>query len=124
MRSYHAVLEVAGRYQTAVSALSRIYVRASGGQLIPISRFTTLERKQSAIAINHQGQFLSVTISFNLPPGVSLSQAVDAIRSSMREIGKPDAIQVSFQGTARDFKPRSRPRRCSSRPLYSQSMSC
>ena len=104
LNTYHVVLEVAPQYQTDLSALSRIYVHGAGGQLIPISQFATLEPTQATIAVNHQGQFPAVTLSFNLAPGVSLGQAVDAIKKAAAEIGKPDTVQASFQGTAQEFQ--------------------
>ncbi len=104
LNTYHVVLEVAPQYQTDVSALSRIYVHGAGGQLIPLSQFATLEPTQATIAVNHQGQFPAVTLSFNLAPGVSLGQAVDAIGKAATAIGKPDTVQASFQGTAQEFQ--------------------
>lgn len=104
LNTYHIVLQVAPQYQTDLSALSRIYVHGTGGELIPISQFATLEPTQTTIAVNHQGQFPSVTLSFNLAPGVSLGQAVDAINKAETELGKPDTLLTSFQGTAQEFQ--------------------
>ena len=102
--TFHVVLEVAQQYQTGLDALSRIYVRSSGGALIPVSQFATLERKQAPITVNHQGQVPAVTISFNLAPGVSLGQAVNAVNAAVSALGKPASITGSFQGTAREFQ--------------------
>ncbi len=102
--TYHVVLEVAPQYQSDVGALSRIYVRGSGGQLIPVSQFATLERKQAPITVNHQGQIPAVTLSFNLAPGVSLGEAVRAVDAAVNAIGKPEALRGSFQGAAREFQ--------------------
>jgi len=104
LNTYHVILQVAQQYQTDPSALSRIYVHGSGGQLIPISQFATLEPEQTTIAVHHQGQFPSITLSFNLAPGVSLGQAVDAIRKAEAEMGKPATLTASFQGTAQEFQ--------------------
>ena len=104
LNTYHVLLEVAPRYQTDVSALTRIYVHGSGGMLIPLSQIATLEPVAATLAINHQGQFPSVTLSFNLAPGYSLGDAVDAIQKAEAEIGKPDTLQASFQGTAQQFQ--------------------
>jgi multidrug efflux pump subunit AcrB len=104
LNTYHVVLEVAPRYQTDVSALSRIYVRGAGGSLIPLSQFATLEPVTTTLAVNHQGQFPAVTLSFNLTPGYSLGEAVQSIREAAAEIGKPDTLQASFQGTAHEFQ--------------------
>ncbi len=102
--TYRVVLEVQGRYQRDVSALSRIYVRASGGQLIPLSQFAKTQRRPSVLAVNHQAQFPSATISFNLAPGVALSEAISEIDAAMRRIEKPEGVRAAFQGTAREFQ--------------------
>ena len=102
--TYHVVLEVAQQYQTGVDALSRIYVRGSGGALIPVSQFAKLERKQSPITVNHQGQVPAVTISFNLAPAVALGEAVSGVNAAVGALGKPESIRGSFQGTAREFQ--------------------
>jgi hydrophobe/amphiphile efflux-1 (HAE1) family protein len=104
LNTYHVVLEVAPRYQTDVSALSRIYVHGAGGSLIPLSQFATLEPATTTLAVNHQGQFPAVTLSFNLTPGYSLGEAVQSIQKAAAEIGKPDTLQASFQGTAHEFQ--------------------
>ena len=104
LNTYHVVLEVAPRYQTDVSALTRIYVHGAGGTLIPLSQFATLEPTETTLAVNHQGQFPAVTLSFNLTPGYSLGQAVQAIQKAEAEVGKPDTLQASFQGTAQEFQ--------------------
>ncbi|MGJ0506789.1 MAG: efflux RND transporter permease subunit [Methylocystis sp.] len=102
--TYHVVLEVAQQYQTDVAALSRIYVRGSGGKLVPVSQFATLERKQAPITVNHQGQIPAVTLSFNLAPGVSLGEAVRRVDAAVSEMGKPETLHGSFQGVAREFQ--------------------
>jgi hydrophobe/amphiphile efflux-1 (HAE1) family protein len=104
LNTYHVLLEVAPRYQTDVSALTRIYVHGSGGSLVPLSQFATLEPAAAALAINHQGQFPAVTLSFNLAPGYPLGNAVEAIQDAEGAIGKPDTLQTSFQGTAHEFQ--------------------
>jgi multidrug efflux pump subunit AcrB len=104
LNTYHIIMEVAPEYQTDLSALSRIYVHGTGGQLIPVSQFATLVPEQTTIAVTHQGQFPSVTLSFNLAPGMSLGQAVDAINKAEAEIGLPSTVQASFQGTAQEFQ--------------------
>jgi multidrug efflux pump subunit AcrB len=79
LNTYHAVVEVAPAYQTDVSALSRLYVHGSGGQLIPMSQFADMVPTTTMVSINHQSQFPAVTLSFNLAPGTSLGDAVNAI---------------------------------------------
>ena len=104
LNTYHVLLEVAPRYQIDVSALTRIYVHGSGGALIPLSQFATLEPAAATLAINHQSQFPAITLSFNLAPGYSLGDAVQAIENAAAEIGKPDTLRASFQGTAQQFQ--------------------
>ncbi|HET7441473.1 MAG TPA: efflux RND transporter permease subunit, partial [Terriglobales bacterium] len=79
------------------------YVRSSSGTEVPLSAFARFEPSNTPLAVNHQGQFPSVTLSFNLAPGISLSQATDAIQGAERSIGFPAAINASFQGTAAAF---------------------
>jgi len=104
LNTYHVVMEVSPRYQRDVSALTRIYVHGTGNAMVPLSQFAKLEPVPSTISVNHQGQFPSVTLSFNLAPGVSLGQAVDRIKAAQAEIGAPPTLQSSFQGTAQEFQ--------------------
>jgi len=104
LNTYHVVLEVAPEFQEDPSALSRIYVHGSGGQLIPFSDFAKLVTRTTTLAVNHQGQFPAVTISFNLAPGTSLGQAVDRIQHAAQQIGLPKTVETSFQGTAQAFQ--------------------
>ena len=71
---------------------------------MPLSAFTHFEPTTTALAVNHQGQFPAVTLSFNLAPSVALGDAVQAIETAEREIGVPASIQASFQGTAQAFR--------------------
>ena len=104
LNTYHVVIEVAPAYQEDVSALSRIYVHGSGGQLIPVSQFAQLVPTVTTVSVNHQGQFPAVTLSFNLAPGTSLGEAVDRINQAAQEIGLPRTVETSFQGTAQAFQ--------------------
>jgi hydrophobe/amphiphile efflux-1 (HAE1) family protein len=104
LNTYHVVMEVAPEYQEDVSALSRLYVRGTGSQLIPISQFAQMVPATTTVAVNHQGQFPAVTLSFNLAPGASLGNAVDAISKATHEIGLPKTVDTSFQGTAQAFQ--------------------
>ena len=97
-------MEVAPQYREDRSALSRIYVHAVNGGLVPLGEFATLVPTVTSLAINHQGQFPSVTLSFNLAPGTSLGEAVDRVRSAENEVGKPANLVTSFQGTAQEFQ--------------------
>jgi len=103
LNTYHVVMEVAPQYQEDSSALSRIYVHGTGG-LVPMSEFARMVPKTTTIAVNHQGQFPAVTISFNLAPNASLGQAVDQINQVAQQIGLPQTVQTSFQGTASAFQ--------------------
>jgi multidrug efflux pump subunit AcrB len=104
LNTYHVVMEVAPQYQEDPSALSRLYVHGTGGQLVPLSEFARMVPTTTTIAVNHQGQFPAVTISFNLAPGVSLGQAVDRIKAATQEISMPKTVETSFQGTASAFQ--------------------
>jgi len=104
LNTYHVVLEVMPAYQEDVSALSRIYVHGTGGQLIPVSQFAQLVPQVTTLSASHQGQFPAVTLSFNLVPGTSLGEAVDRINQAAREIGLPRTVETSFQGTAQAFQ--------------------
>jgi len=84
--------------------LQNIYLRSSNRAPIPLSAFTHFEPSNIALTVNHQSQFPSVTISFNLAPGVALGQATQAIEKVQAAIGFPATIQASFQGTAAAFK--------------------
>jgi multidrug efflux pump len=103
LNQYHVVMEVDPSFQQNPDALKNIYVHSSNGPQIPLSAFTRLEPGTTPLAINHQGQFPVVTISFNLAPGGSLGQATDAIERARKEVGLPPSIQATFQGTAAAF---------------------
>jgi multidrug efflux pump len=104
LNQYHVVMEVAPQFQQTTEALQNIYLRSSSGAPIPLAAFTHFTPSNMPLAVNHQSQFPSVTISFNLAPGVSLGQATLAIENVQRSIGFPATIQASFQGTAAAFK--------------------
>ncbi len=104
LNQYHVVMEVAPQFQQTPEALQNIYLRSTAGTPIPLSAFTHYEPSNTPLAVNHQGQVPSVTISFNLAPGVSLGQATQAIQNTQAAIGLPTTIQASFQGTAAAFQ--------------------
>ena len=104
LNQYRVVLEVIPRYQQNPDALRSIYVKSATGAQVPLSAFTRVAAGATPLAVTHQGQFPSVTLSFNLAPGVSLSQAVTAIEDARRELGFPPSIRGSFQGTAQAFQ--------------------
>jgi hydrophobe/amphiphile efflux-1 (HAE1) family protein len=104
LNQYHVVMEVAPEFQQTTEALQNIYLRSNTGAPIPLAAFTHFTPSNMPLAVNHQSQFPSVTISFNLAPGVALGQATQAIEKVESSIGFPDTIQASFQGTAQAFK--------------------
>jgi len=104
LNQYHVVLEVDPQFQQNPDSLKNIYVKSSSGAQVPLSSFSHFESSNTALAINHQGQFPVVTLSFNLAPGVSLGEATKAIDQAEQEIGLPNSIHTSFQGTAAAFR--------------------
>jgi multidrug efflux pump len=104
LNQYHVVMEVAPEYQQTTEALQNIYLRSSSGTPIPLAAFTRFVPSNTPLAVNHQSQYPSVTISFNLAPGVALGQATLAIDQAQRSIHFPSTISASFQGTAAAFK--------------------
>jgi multidrug efflux pump len=104
LNQYHVVLEVDPGFQQNPDSLKMIYVRSSNGTQVPLSAFTTYTSELAPIAINHQGQFPVVTLSFNLKQGASLGQAVDAIKRAQADLGFPISIHAGFQGTAQAFQ--------------------
>jgi multidrug efflux pump len=104
LNQYHVILEVLPAFQENPDALKAIYVKSTAGAQVPLSTFTRFVPGTAPLAINHQGQFPSVTLSFNLAPGVALGHAVDAIKAAERQIGLPASIRPSFQGTAQAFQ--------------------
>ncbi|HUD65316.1 MAG TPA: multidrug efflux RND transporter permease subunit [Candidatus Sulfotelmatobacter sp.] len=104
LNQYHVVMEVAPQFQQTPESLQNIYLRSTAGTPVPLAAFTHYEPSNTPLAVNHQGQVPSVTISFNLAPGISLGQATQAIDSAERSIGMPATIEASFQGTAAAFQ--------------------
>ena len=104
LNQYHVVLQVDPQFAQNPDALKVIYVKSSNGAQVPLSAFTRFQQKTAALAVNHQGQFPVVTLSFDTAPNVSLGDAVDAINAAKREIGVPISINASFQGTAQAFQ--------------------
>jgi hydrophobe/amphiphile efflux-1 (HAE1) family protein len=101
---YKVVLEVQPQYQHDPNLLSEIYVSGPGGVQVPLSSFTHFARKTEPLIINHQGIFPAVTLSFNLRPGASLGQAVNAIQAVTDRLHVPATLNASFQGTAQAFQ--------------------
>jgi multidrug efflux pump len=96
-------MEADPQFQQTPDSLKDIYVRSSNGTQVPLSTFTTVTTAPSSLALNHQGQFPVVTLSFNLAPDASLGDAVNAINRAKQELGMPASIRATFQGTAAAF---------------------
>ncbi len=103
LQQYHVVLEVDPKFQYGPEALNGIYVKSSSGQQVPLSTLVDSVVKVAPLVVNHQGQFPSVTISFNLAPGTAIGQAVSAIQQVEKELRPPLSLQTSFQGNAQAF---------------------
>jgi multidrug efflux pump len=104
LNQYHVVLEVGPQFQQDPDSLKTIYVKSNTGMQVPLTSFSHIERTNTSLAINHQGQFPVVTLSFNLAPGVSLGEATKAIDAAEQSIHMPASIHTSFQGTAAAFR--------------------
>ena len=101
---YKVILEVQPEFQSDPTALSKVYIPGPNGAQVPLSMFAHFTPKAEALSVNHQGQFPAVTLSFNLTPGYSIGQAVDAIQKLQDELRLPGTIDGSFQGTAQAFQ--------------------
>jgi HAE1 family hydrophobic/amphiphilic exporter-1 len=101
---YWVILELEPKYQQDPTALPLLYVRSSKGQLVSLDAVTRLTEGVGPLTVNHVGQLPSVTISFNLAPGVALGQAVTAIQEAQRDLNLPATLTTSFQGTAQAFQ--------------------
>ncbi len=104
LNQYHVILGVEPEYQSNPRDLQNIYVHSATGAMVPLAQFTHMERQATPLAVNHQGQFASVTISFNLAPSASLGDAVAAINAAQTSLKMPPSIQAGFQGTAAAFE--------------------
>ena len=103
LNQYHVVEEVLPNFHQDPSGLKTIFVNSSTGQQVPLSSFTRVQQVTSPLTIEHQGQFPAVTLSFNLAPGVSLGNAVNAINAAKQELNVPASVETSYEGTAAAF---------------------
>jgi hydrophobe/amphiphile efflux-1 (HAE1) family protein len=101
---YRVVLEADSKFQDDPRALDKVSVRAADGQMVPLSSIAHYEVSNVPLAVNHQGQFAAVTISFNLAPGVSLERATQVIEQAARELNLPATISGGFAGNAQVFQ--------------------
>jgi multidrug efflux pump len=104
LNQYHVVMEMEPKRWQDPSGLEQLRVRAADGTQVPLAVFTTRSIDTTNLAVNHQGQFPAVTLSFNLLPGVALGDAVKAIEAAERESGLPASIIGSFSGTAQAYR--------------------
>jgi HAE1 family hydrophobic/amphiphilic exporter-1 len=101
---YQVILEVEPKYQRDPSSLAMLYTQSSNGRLIPLESVTKMVRRIGPLTVNHTGQLPSVTISFNLRPGVALGDAVKKITKLVGELHLPASLTTNFQGTAQEFQ--------------------
>jgi len=104
LNSYYVILEVDPSFQLGPYALNRIYVRSSSGAMVPLDQFTKVEPGTSPLAVNHQSQFPSVTLSFNLATGVAVGTAISAIQDTTAALHMPNTVIANFQGNAQAFQ--------------------
>jgi multidrug efflux pump len=104
LNQYHVVMEAAPRFWQDPDFLKQIYVFGPHGASVPLGAISHYSSSVAPLAVNHQGLFPAVTISFNLAPGVALGDAVDAIQAAARKVGLPGTIQTVFAGTARAYQ--------------------
>ena len=104
LNQYRIVMENGGGFRNSPDALEKIYVSSTTGKLVPLSTLVTVSTKSNPLIITHQGQFPSMTLSFNLKRGHSLGEAVKVIEAAQRSIGMPESIQTQFLGSVAEFK--------------------
>ncbi len=104
LNQYHVIMEIEPRYLQSPQSLKEIYVKNATGQMVPLAAFASFQPSQTPLSVNHQGQFAATTISFNLPEGKSLSDAVRVVNDTILEIGMPASIQGGFQSSAKAFQ--------------------
>jgi multidrug efflux pump len=104
LNQYKVVMEAAPQFWQSPEALKDVYVSVPGGAQVPLSTFARYGPTNTPLGVNHQGQFAASTISFNLQPGVSLSDATRLVKDGLDRIGVPNTVHGTFQGTARAFQ--------------------
>jgi len=104
LNQYHVVMGLAPEYLQSPESLKNLYITTPTGSQIPFSTFSHYEMTNTALGVNHQGQYAATTITFNLQLGVSLGQATQAIDDTFNRIGVPASIHGGFQGTAKAFQ--------------------
>ena len=104
LSQYRVILEVLPEFKNSLADVGSLYVRTTGGRAASLDSFTRLEQRNVPLAINHQGQFPVVTVSFNVAPGTSLGAAVSAVESAAQELEMPASMTGQFQGSAEAFR--------------------
>ena len=104
LNQYRVVLEVPEEFRSSINDLDKIYVKSSTGSLVPLGAIATARVQTTPLVITHQGQFPSLTVSFNLGTGYSLGQAVRTIEKARKDIGMPDRIASEFTGSVAEFR--------------------
>jgi multidrug efflux pump len=104
VNQYHVVMEVQPKYLQTPEGLNDVYVRAAQGKIVPLSALAHFQPTTAALSVNHQGQFPSVTVSFNLAPGVAVGQATSDILAAEQQMGMPSTIHWMFTGTLEAFQ--------------------
>jgi HAE1 family hydrophobic/amphiphilic exporter-1 len=101
---YWVIMELAARYQADPSAFSQLYVRSSNGSLVPLDAVVRVSTGAGPLSVNHIGQLPSVTLSFDLAPGLALGDAIQRIDALTQDLGMPATLSTSFQGAAQAFQ--------------------
>jgi multidrug efflux pump len=104
LNQYRVVLETKPGFHQGPQDLTDVYLRSAAGGSVPLAAFTRVEESTTPLAVNHQGQFPVVTVSFNLAPGASLGEAVKAVGKAKDDLKMPSSLQGGFQGTASSFE--------------------
>ena len=104
LNQYYVVMEVDPKYQRDPDSLRNIYIRSSGGTNVPLSAISHFESRRTSLAVNHSGQYPSITLTFNLAPGVALGDAVKTLDTAKQQMGMPSTVQAAFSGTAQAFQ--------------------
>jgi hydrophobe/amphiphile efflux-1 (HAE1) family protein len=104
LNQYYVILEVDPSFQLGPNALSRIYAKSASGSMVPLSQLASVTSSVAPLAVNHQGQFPSVTLSFNLAANSTIGEAVTAIRRTAADLHLPASIATGFQGNAQAFQ--------------------
>jgi multidrug efflux pump subunit AcrB len=104
LNQYHVVMEVAPKFWQSPEGLDSVYIHSTNGTVVPLSAVAHFEKRIAPLAVNHDGQFPAVTISFNLAPGVALSDAMQAIDQAEQRIGMPSTIRTMYSGTMKAFQ--------------------